>query len=187
MGLDYEIHPINITKDEQFDPEFLKISPNNKIPALVDGSQTVFESAACLIYLAEKTGRFLPSRGPERVVVLEWLMFQMGGFGPILGQAHHFLKFNPGVSTYAEDRFSAEARRLYSVLDGQLAKDRYVAGPDLSIADFAIWPWASRFEWQQIDMAAYPHVTRWYEELAARDGFIAGYDVPRSGQKIPHP
>lgn len=187
MGLDYQVHPINITQDEQFGDAFLKISPNNKIPAIVDGSQTVFESAACLIYLAEKTGQFLPTDGARRVAVFEWLMFQMGGFGPVLGQAHHFLKFNPGTSAYAEDRFAAEARRLYAVLDRQLAKDRYVAGPDLSIADFAIWPWASRFEWQQVDMKAYPHVTRWYEELAARPGVIAGYDVPSSGQKIPLP
>lgn len=187
MGLDYEVRPINITKDEQFGADFLKVSPNNKIPAIVDGEQTVFESAACLIYLAEKTGKFLPATGAARVSVFEWLMFQMGGFGPVLGQAHHFLKFNPGASAYAEDRFATEASRLYGVLDRQLARRQYVAGAELSIADFAIWPWASRFEWQQIDLSAYVHVTRWYEELAARPGVIAGYDVPSSGQKIPHP
>lgn len=187
MDLPYKVHPVNITKDEQFAPEFLKISPNNKIPAIVDGGQAVFESAAILIYLAEKTGRFLPAGGAARVAVFEWLMFQMGGFGPILGQAHHFLRFNPGKAAYAEERFAAEAQRLYGVLDRRLEGERYVAGSDISIADFAIWPWASRFEWQQIDLSAYRNVTRWYEELAARPGFVAGYDVPASGQPIPRP
>lgn len=187
MGLEYRVHGVNIQKDEQFAPEFLRISPNNKIPAIVDGEQAVFESAAILIYLAEKTGQFLPTSGPARVAVFEWLMFQMGGFGPVLGQAHHFLKFNPGKSAYAEDRFASEAARLYSVLDRRLAETAYVAGAEMSIADFAIWPWASRFEWQQIDMAAYENVTRWYRELAARPAFVAGYDVPSSGQIIPQP
>ncbi len=187
MGLEYRVHGVNIQKDEQFAPEFLRISPNNKIPAIVDGEQAVFESAAILIYLAEKTGQFLSTSGPARVAVFEWLMFQMGGFGPVLGQAHHFLKFNPGKSAYAEDRFASEAARLYSVLDRRLAETAYVAGAEMSIADFAIWPWASRFEWQQIDMAAYENVTRWYRELAARPAFVAGYDVPSSGQIIPQP
>lgn len=187
MDLSYRVHPINITKDEQFAPEFLKISPNNKIPAIVDGGRSVFESAAILIYLAEKTGRFLPSEGAARVAVFEWLMFQMGGFGPMLGQAHHFLKFNPGKAAYAEERFATEAQRLYGVLDRRLGEQPYVAGAELSIADFAIWPWVSRFEWQQIDLAAYGNAARWYEELAARPGFVAGYDAPSSGQTIPHP
>ena len=187
MGLEYRVHPVNILKDEQFTPDFLRVSPNNKTPAIVDKGQSVFESGAILIYLAEKTGQFLPSSGKARVAVLEWLMFQMGGFGPMLGQAHHFLKFNPGKAAYAEDRFSAEAQRLYAVLDRRLGEEAHVGGADLSIADFAIWPWASRFEWQQIDLSAYPNVMRWYGELAARPGFVAGYDVPASGLTIPLP
>ena len=188
LGLSYEVHPVDITKDEQFAPEFLKISPNNKIPAIRDREtgQTVFESGAILLYLAERAGRFMPADLKGRMAVLEWLMWQMGGFGPMLGQAHHFLRFNPGKAPYAEERFSAETRRLYGVLDRRLAEAEHVAG-DLSIADFAIWPWASRYEWQQVDMADFPNVRRWYLALAAREGFRRGYDVPAMGNAIPLP
>ncbi|MFN3260722.1 MAG: glutathione S-transferase family protein [Pikeienuella sp.] len=188
MGLAYEVHPVDITKDEQFAPGFLKVSPNNKIPAIRDreSGQTVFESGAILLWLGEKTGRFLPATGPARAAVFEWLMWQMGGFGPMLGQAHHFLRFNPGKAPYAEERFSAEARRLYGVLDRRLGEAEHVAG-DLSIADFAIWPWASRYEWQRIDLAEFPNVRRWYLALAAREGFRKGYDVPAMGHAIPLP
>ena len=190
MGLDYEVHPVNITKDEQFAPDFLKISPNNKIPAIVDrdnGGQTVFESGAILLYLAERTGAFMPDDAAGRIRVWEWLMWQMGGFGPMLGQAHHFLRFNPGKAPYAGDRFGAETKRLYGVLDKQLGQTGYAAGDALSIADFAIWPWASRYEWQQIDMNAFPNVKRWYVELAGREGFRKGYNVPASDQTMPVP
>lgn len=188
MGLDYEVHAVNFTKDEQFAPDFLKVSPNNKIPAIRDreSGQTVFESGAILVWLAEKTGRFLPAPGPERAATFEWLMWQMGGFGPMLGQAHHFLRFNPGKAPYAEERFAAETRRLYGVLDRRLAEAEHVAGA-LSIADFAIWPWASRYEWQRIDLAEFPNVRRWYLALAAREGFRKGYDVPAMGNAIPLP
>lgn len=188
MGLPYKIHEINIMKDDQFAPDFLKISPNNKIPAMVDHDtgQSIFESAACLIYLAEKTGTFM-GEGAARWAVHEWLMWQMGGFGPMLGQCHHFLQFNPGKAPYAEERFGNEAKRLYGVLDTQLGKNRYLAGDDLSIADFATWPWASRYEWQRIDLNAFPNVKRWYLELAARPGFQKGYDVPARGMDIPLP
>jgi len=188
MGLAYKTHEINIMKDDQFAPDFLKISPNNKIPALVDQDtgQTIFESGACLIYLAQKTGMFLPE-GAGQWPVYEWLMWQMGGFGPMLGQAHHFLQFNPGKAPYAEERFGGEAARLYGVLDRQLSANAYVAGAELSIADFAIWPWASRFEWQRIDLSNFEHVARWYTELAARPGFQKGYNMPGRTDSIPLP
>ncbi len=188
-GLPYTVHPIDITKGEQLRPEFLEISPNNKIPAIVDrdSGQSVFESGAILIWLAERTGLFLPSAPAARIATLEWLMFQMGGVGPMLGQAHHFLKFNPGKAPYAEERYGAEARRLYGVLDRRLAEMPYLAGQDLTIADFATWPWLSRWEWQGIDMAEFPQVRRWYRELAARPGVQRGYDVPAMGHTIPLP
>ena len=188
-GLPYTVHPVDITRDEQFRPEFLSISPNNKIPAIVDrdSGQSVFESGAILIWLAERTGMFLPTAPAARIATLEWLMFQMGGVGPMLGQAHHFLKFNPGKAPYAEERYGKEAQRLYGVLDRRLAEVPYLAGRDLTIADFATWPWLSRWEWQGIDMAAFPHVRRWYLELAARPGVQRGYDVPAMGHAIPRP
>ena len=188
-GLPYTVHPIDITKGEQLRPEFLEISPNNKIPAIVDrdSGQSVFESGAILIWLAERTGLFLPSAPAARIATLEWLMFQMGGVGPMLGQAHHFLKFNPGKAPYAEERYGAEARRLYGVLARRLAEVPYLAGQDLTIADFATWPWLSRWEWQGIDMAEFPQVRRWYRELAARPGVQRGYDVPAMGHTIPLP
>lgn len=187
MGLEYTVHPINIGKDDQFAPEFLKIGPNNKIPAIVDNDngQSVFESGAILIYLAEKTGQFMPKDPAGRVAVMEWLMWQMGGFGPMLGQTHHFHKFNPGVAPYAEDRFLNETKRLYGVLDKRLGETAYVGGDVLSIADFAIWPWAARAEWQSVTFDDLPNVGRWYRELAARPGFQAGYVVPPNGQSIP--
>ena len=188
MRLAYKVHPINIMKDEQFAPDFLAISPNNKIPAIVDheaGGQTVFESGAILLYLAEKTGQFMPRDEAGRIAVWEWLMWQMGGFGPMLGQTHHFHRFNPGKSAYAEDRFLNETRRLYGVLDQRLGEATYVAGEDLTIADFAIWPWAARAEWQSITFDDLPNVARWWRALAARPGFQAGFAVPPSDQTIP--
>jgi GSH-dependent disulfide-bond oxidoreductase len=170
MGLDYETHAVNIGKDEQFRPDFLKISPNNKIPAIVDRDTglSLMESGAILIYLAEKSGRFLPTDATGRLRVLEWLMWQMGGLGPMLGQAHQFLHFNRGKAPFAEERFAKEARRLYGVLDGQLGRQQYVAG-DYSIADMAIWPWVSRYAWQDIDLAEFSNVKRWYVEIAGRE------------------
>ncbi|CAN0601251.1 unnamed protein product, partial [Ectocarpus sp. 12 AP-2014] len=152
LGLPYEAHAINITNDEQFAPDFLKISPNNKIPAIVerDTGFHLMESGAILLWLAEKTGKLMPS-GPERWQVMQWLMWQMAGLGPMLGQTHHFLKYNKGVSEYAETRFQTEGNRLYCVLDKQLDGQDFVAGA-YSIADIAIWPWISRFEWQEIDI-----------------------------------
>ncbi|MFK7856879.1 MAG: glutathione S-transferase N-terminal domain-containing protein [Granulosicoccus sp.] len=188
MGIEYETHLINIGKDDQFSPKFISISPNNKIPAIVDGEQSVFESGAILIYLARKSGKFLAPEGTTQYwKTMEWLMWQMGGFGPMLGQTHHFLHFNSGKSEYAEQRFQGEAKRLYGVLDRQLANSECVAG-ELSIADFAIWPWASRFDFQKLDLNDYPNVLRWYKQLAARPGFQRGYGLSDDGQsEIPEP
>ena len=189
LELPYTVHAINISKDEQFAPEFLKPSPNNKIPAIFDQKtgQSLMESGAILICLAEQTGQLLPSAGEARAKVLEWLMWQMGGLGPICGQGHHFLKYNPGKSAYAEQRFGAEIQRLYGVLDRQLAENAYLAGAQYSIADIASWPWVSRFEWHQADLHSFPNVKRWYLELAKRPAVQRGYDVPASGQAIPLP
>jgi len=188
MGLDYTAHAINIGEGEQFAPDFLKISPNNKIPAIVDNDTglLLMESGAILLYLADKTGRFMPADTAGRWQAKEWLMWQMGGFGPILGQVHHFVKYNRGKSPYAEERFSKEAARLYKVLNTHLADRDFVAG-DYSIADMAIWPWASRFEWQEIDLNEFPNVRDWYVRIAERPAVQAGYQVPKYVNDVPMP
>ncbi|HRK19536.1 MAG TPA: glutathione S-transferase N-terminal domain-containing protein [Hyphomicrobiaceae bacterium] len=187
-GLEYAAHPVDINKDEQFKPDFLKISPNNRIPAIVDRDTGIalFESGSILMYLAEKTGKFMPSDPAGKWAVVQWLMWQMGGVGPMLGQVHHFVKYNAGKAPYAEERFSKEGRRLYGVLDKQLGSSEFVAG-DYSIADMAIWPWISRFEWQGIDLNAYPNVKRWYTTIAARPAVQRGYHVPVKQPGIPMP
>lgn len=178
LALAYDVVPVDIGKDEQFDPEFLRISPNNKIPAIVDADFTLFESGAILLYLAEKAGKLLPPRGTRAYWrVVEWLMWQVGNFGPQLGQAHHFLKFNPGKSEYAEKRYHGEALRLYRVLDERLAGRQFIAD-ELSVADIAIWTWASRWDYQQVDIEDFPNVRRWYTQLAERPAFQRGYSVP---------
>ena len=186
LGVDYEVHPINITQGDQNSPAFLKISPNNKIPAIIDrdNGMSLMESGAILVYLAEKYGKFLPTDSAGRARVNEWLMWQMGGFGPILGQAHHFLHFNPGKSDYAEARFRSEVARLYGVLDRQLEGRDYICD-DYSIADMACWPWVSRYEWQQVNLADYPNVRSWYQRLLARDAVQKGYNVPKHMGEIP--
>ena len=188
MDLPYAVHPIDIYKGEQFRPDFLALSPNNRIPAIVDreAGRTLFESGAILVYLADKTGRFMPT-GPARWDVLQWLMWQMGGIGPMLGQAAHFLQYNPGKSAYAEERYGAEARRLYGVLDRRLAETEYVAAADYTIADMAVWPWISRYEHQRIDLAEFPNVARWYAALAARPAVQRGYRVPDDTVSPPLP
>ena len=186
MGLRYTAYPINIGKDEQFAPEFLRISPNNKIPAIVDreNGRALMESGAILMYLAERCGQFFPAS--DRWEITEWLMWQMGGLGPMLGQVHHFVRFNPGKAPYAEERYSKEAQRLYGVLDRRLAEREFIAGA-YSIADMAAWPWISRFEWQGIDLNAFPAVKRWYSEIAARPAVQRGYKVPIDMGDIPLP
>ena len=188
VALPYTVHPINITKDEQFSPDFLAIAPNNKIPAIVDSDTgvTMMESGAILFYLAEKAGMLMPTANDERYRAIEWRMWQMGGFGPQLGQAHHFHHFNPGKSDYAEDRFLKETQRLYRVLDKHLSVRPYMAGTTYSIADVATWPWAARFAWHGADLNAFPNVKRWYLELAERPAVQKGYAVP-TAQDIPMP
>jgi len=188
VGLPYTAHAVDITSEAQFAPEFLAISPNNKIPAIVDGDNGMhlMESGAILLYLAEKTGTLVPRGVQARWRMIEWLMWQMGGPGPMLGQVHHFLKFNKGKSAYAEERYLNEARRLYGVLDRRLAESEYLAG-EYSIADIATWPWISRFEWQTIDLDTYPNVRRWYVAIAARPAVQRGYHVPKKVQDLPMP
>ena len=188
LAVDYKVKAINITKDEQFAPDFLAISPNNKIPALVDGEANfaLMESGAILIYLADKVGELLPPSGEERYEVLQWLMMQMGSVGPMLGQTHHFVKFNKGKSAYAEERYASETNRIYGVLDKQLSASQFLT-KSFSIADIATWPWISRFEWQEIDFSKYPNLLRWYLEIADRPATQRGYDVPQTGAEIPRP
>lgn len=189
LGLEYSVHPINITEGDQNAEEFLKISPNNKIPAIVDHDTgiTLMESGAIMLYLADKTGKFMPSGAKERWEVIEWLMWQMGGLGPMLGQVHHFTKFNPGKAPYAQDRFLAEGNRIYGVLDKRLEGQDYIVGDEYTIADMAIWPWVSRFEWQTIDLDKFPNVKRWYNSIAARPAVQKGYHVPKFTLDIPVP
>lgn len=191
LGLDYETHAIDITKDDQFAPDFLKVSPNNKIPAIVDreNSLALMESGAIMLYLADRQGKFT-CEGTEHWRMVEWLMWQMGGLGPMLGQAHHFLRFNAGKSAYAEERYAKEARRLYKVLDARLTGRDFVAGDgrgEYTIADMSIWPWISRFEWQGIDLMEFGNVRDWYVRIAERPAVQAGYHVPKFVSDIPMP
>ncbi|SLN30460.1 glutathione S-transferase N-terminal domain-containing protein [Ruegeria meonggei] len=185
MRLPYTTHLINIGKGDQFDPEFLKVSPNNRMPAIIDPDGpdgapiSVFESGAILMYLGRKTGRFYGDTERDRISVEEWLMWQMGGVGPMAGQAHHFLKYAPQLDPpqdlpYAKDRYRAEVGRLYGVLDRRLAENEYVAGDFYSIADMSIWGWASLWEGQQQVLEDKPHFTRWLETVGARTGVQAG-------------
>jgi GSH-dependent disulfide-bond oxidoreductase len=187
-GLPYAAHPVDINKDEQFKPDFLKVSPNNRIPAIVDRDTglALFESGAILMYLADKTGKFWSKEPTARWHTVQWLMWQMGGFGPMLGQVHHFVKYNAGKAPYAEERFSKEALRLYKVLNTQLGKTPYVAG-EYSIADMSMWPWASRFEWQGVDLNQFPNVKRWYVDIANRPAVQRGYHIPAKQPSIPMP
>ncbi len=185
MGLPYEVRVVDITQGEQHAAEFLTISPNNKIPALVDpdgpGGRPIgiFESGAILIYLAEKTGRFLPRDGAGRVAVFEWLMFQMGGFGPMPGQVHHYAGLaDEADRRYGLARYQAETQRLYGVMDRRLAEQAHFAGAAVSIADFAILGWAWRHARHRIDLADYPNVRRWYDAMLARPGVARGFAVP---------
>ena len=190
-GINYTVFPINIGKDDQFQPNFLNISPNNKIPAIVDkenNNYSLFESGAILMYLAEKSGMLLnKSNSDEYFRTIEWVMWQMGGVGPMFGQVHHFVKYNKGKSNYAEERYSKEANRLYKVMDDRLGKHQYISGDKYSIADISIWPWAARFDWQEIDINDYPNVTRWYKEMVDRPAVQKGWQVPQNAQVIPLP
>tara|TARA_A100001037_G_C15103151_1_gene615026 strand:+ start:283 stop:912 length:630 start_codon:yes stop_codon:yes gene_type:complete len=188
VELPYTVREINIGKDDQFVPEFLKISPNNKIPAIVDNDngRTMMESGAILLYLAEKTGKLLPKDEARRWQAMEWLMMQMGSVGPMLGQTHHFVAFNPGKAPYAEERYLNETKRIYGVLDKRLGEEECLAG-EYSIADIATWPWIARYERQTMDPNDYPNLKRWYVAMAERPGVQRGYDVPKRDEAIPMP
>ncbi|GHE02079.1 glutathione S-transferase [Defluviimonas sp. 20V17] len=188
MGLPYNLNLVDIGAGAQFAPEFLKISPNNRMPAIVDPEGpdgapiSIFESGAILQYLARKTGKFGGPTERDRIAVDQWLMWQMGGLGPMAGQAHHFLKYAPAMDPphdlpYAKDRYRSEVARLYGVLDRQLAKNEFVAGDFLSIADFAIWPWSSLWEGQQQTLDDKPHLRRWLDQMGARPGVQRGRAV----------
>ncbi len=182
MGLAYEFHPIDISKDEQFQPHFLKISPNNRIPAIIDtegpeGKEiSVFESGAILIYLAEKTGKFMPNDAHKRIEVLEWLMWQMGGLGPMQGQAHHFRRAAKEQVPYGIKRYTDETNRLYGVLDRRLEGRDFICN-DLSIVDFACIGWISRWEWVDIDWTKYPNLKAWLDRMMARPAVAKGMDI----------
>ena len=188
-GLPYRAVPVDIGLGEQFKPEFLAISPNNKIPALVDPDgpdgqpMHLFESGAILLYLAGKTGRFMPEGTRGKYEVLQWLMFQMGGVGPMLGQAHHFRIYAPEKIPYAIERYTNEAKRLYGVMNRQLARSTYIAGPEYSIADIAIFPWLRSWKNQGIDWTDYPHLKGWFDEVAARPAVQRGVEVLASLRK----
>ena len=183
-ALPYRVHPINIGKNvDQFMPQFVKINPNSKIPAIVDSEGpdgrpiAVFESGAILIYLAEKTGKLMPKDPHARMEAIQWLMFQMGGVGPMFGQVHHFLRAAPEKVPYAIERYTKETRRLYGVLDGHLKSSAYLAG-EYSIADIATYPWVARPEWHQVDLKDFPDVKRWYDAIGARPAVAKGMAVP---------
>ena len=184
LGADYTVHPIHIGKGDQFTPEYLAINPNGKIPAIIDSDGpggapiTVFESGAILIYLAEKFGCFLPAEPIARMEVIQWLMFQMGGIGPIFGQVHHFLRAAKEKVPYGIERYGTEARRLYGVLDRRLDGREHLAGDGYSIADIATWPWVLRHEWQQVDLAEYPNVKRWFDAVGSRPAVQRGIQIP---------
>ncbi|WP_299640229.1 glutathione S-transferase N-terminal domain-containing protein [uncultured Ruegeria sp.] len=191
LGVPYSTHSIDISKGEQFAPEFLKIAPNNRIPAIMDRETgiSLMETGAIMLYLADKYGRFLPE-GDDKWPAIEWLMWQMGGVGPMFGQVHHFMKYNRGQSSYAEERYSNEAKRLYGVLNTRLKDRIFIAGSgrgEYSITDMATWPWVSRFEWQEIDLNDYPNVKDWYVRIAERPAVQRGYQVPKYITKVPMP
>jgi GST-like protein len=183
LGLAYRVHPVDIGKGEQFRPDYLKINPNGKIPAIVDPEGpdgrpvAMMESGAILLYLAEKTGRLLPQSARGRCEALQWLMFQMGGVGPIFGQVHHFLRAAKEPVPYAIERYVRETRRLYGVLDARLSERDYLAG-DYSIADIATYPWVARYEWHKTDLGDFPNVKRWFEAISARPAVQRGMNVP---------
>jgi GSH-dependent disulfide-bond oxidoreductase len=185
LALPYEVRPVDITSGEQRKPDFLKLNPNNKIPVIVDPDGpdgkpiTVIESGAILIYLAGKTGKLLPKDLRARLEAIQWLMFQMGSVGPMLGQAHHFLRFAPEVIPYALERYSKEALRIYGVLNTRLEDREWLSGGEYSIADIATFPWIARHDWQGIDLKRFPEVKRWFEAIDARPAVKRGMAVPQ--------
>jgi GST-like protein len=191
LGVEYRVMPIDISKGEQFAPEFLKIAPNNRIPAIVDHETGIhlMETGAIMMYLADKYDRF-QVKGSEYWRMVEWLMWQMGGLGPMLGQVHFFVKYNAGLSTVAEERYSTEGKRLYKVLNTRLEGRDYVAGEGrgvYTIADMSMFPWIARHDWQQNDLNDYPNIRDWYLRIVARPATQRGYDIPKVTTEIPMP
>ena len=184
IGMPYEVHPVNLAKDEQLEPEYLQLNPNNKIPTIVDRDgpggkpYTLFESGAILMYLAEKSGEFLPKETAARYQVIQWLMFQMGGVGPMIGQAHYFLRNCPESEPFGRDRFMKETVRLYRVLEKRLGEAQYLAG-EYSIADIATYPWIARYEMHRTRLEDYPNVKRWFDALGARPAVQRGMQIPK--------
>ncbi len=182
-GLPYSVHKVNIGQNEQFKPQFLALSPNNRIPAILDPDGpdgkplSLFESGAILVYLSGKTGKFLPASTRGKYVALQWLMFQMGGVGPMFGQAHHVLRAAPEQVPYGIKRYTDEARRLYGVLDKRLAESAFLSD-EYSIADIATFPWIARHEWHKVDLADFPNVKRWYDTINRRPAVVRGMAVP---------
>ncbi len=182
-GLPYEVRPVDISSGEQFESDYRAVNPNSKIPAIVDpdgpdgGPFALFESGAILVYLAGKSGRFLPETAAGKYKALQWLMFQMGGIGPMFGQAHHFLRFAPEKLPYAIDRYRNETRRLYGVLDHQLSRHSFLA-EEYSIADIATYPWVARHDWHEIDLGDFPSVRRWFDVIGNRPAVRRGMEVP---------
>ncbi|MFN3736372.1 glutathione binding-like protein [Hydrogenophaga sp.] len=189
LGRDWRAHPVNISTGDQFKSEFLAISPNNKIPAIVDSDGpdgkpiSLFESGAILVYLASKTGKLLPKSDRAKFEVLQWLMFQMGGVGPMLGQAHHFRLYAPEKIDYAVNRYTNEAKRLYGVMDKRLASSAFLGGKQYSIADIAVFPWLRSWQNQGIDWADYPHLKQWFDRIAARPAVQRGVAVLADARK----
>ena len=187
IGFDYNVTKIDLTKEEQFKPDFKKISPFGKIPVIIDreNGKSIFESGAILMYLGEKSNKFYEVK--DRNVINQWLMAQMGTIGPMIGQHHQFHHYNPGKSQFGEERFFKIAKRIYGELDERLISSEYLAGPKYTIADIATWPWIARHEWHDIGLKNYKNLTRWYLEIASRESVIKGYDLMKNGSKIPKP
>ena len=189
-GLEYEVHPISFSKDEQHTPEFLKIGPNNKIPVIVDRDNglSLMESGAILQYLAKKSGQFMPPQDSDEYWKMqEWLMFQMASVGPMFGQVHTFVRYQEGKNVEASERYLTESKRIYGVMDKRLADREYFLDWGYSIVDIAIFPWVGRCDWQTIDLNDYPNVLRWYRQIKERPAVIRGWNVPENDQPMPQP
>lgn len=187
IGYEYKLTKVDISKDEQFKPEFVKISPFSKIPVIIDheNNESIFESGAILIYLAEKSGKFYDKN--EKLKINQWLMAQMGTIGPMIGQHHQFHHYNPGKSEFGEERYFKITKRIYGELDERLSSSKYLAGNEYTIADIATWPWIARHEWHDIGLKNYNNLTRWYLDIAKREAVVKGYDLSKDGSKIPKP
>ena len=185
IGYDYKLTEVDISKDEQFKPEFIKLSPFSKIPVIIDhdNNESIFESGAILMYLGEKSGKLYDQQ--DRLTINQWLMAQMGYVGPMIGQHHQFHHYNPGKSEFGEERYFKIAKRIYQELENRLKDSKFLAGKKYTIADIATWPWIARHEWHDIGLKNYKSLSRWYSEISNRDAVIKGYDLFKNGSKVP--